>query len=211
MRRAAAVVLAFGLALAIHPAEAATAYVYDTEGKANLTRDRKTSELPPETICKAGDLYRTSDDGSVDLNLFSWVGVRLLKDGDLAVRSVAENDLKVELLRGEALVYVRKRVGGSRFIIETPSISVAVENTELRPEAYVSIYLSALEKDGLKASKCVVKKGEAFVTFRDSGNSIRLRNNESVEYIEGQFAPSSRGATQEELKLADQSRGIYVE
>lgn len=208
--RAAALVLA--LALAVHPAEAATAYVYDTEGKINLTRDRKTVALPPDTPCKTGDLYRTADDGSVDLNLFSWAGVRVLKESDLLFSSAEENELRVELQRGQALVYIRKRVGTSRFTIDTPTLSIVVENTELRPELYTAFYVTALQAaDGKKTSKAVIKKGEAIVTFRDTGSSLRLRSGEAVDILEGQFAPSARGASEEELKMADQARGIYIE
>ena len=210
MRRIAGIVLL--AAFAASPASAdSKAFIYDTEGKVNFVRDRRTLPLQIDKVLLTGDALHAYDDGSIDMNLYSWVGVRLLNNTVCVLKTLSENDLDLELEDGALIAYVKKKPGSSRLVLETPVMFVTAENLELRSDRFLTMYLKTSEKDGRKTSTFAMKKGEAFVTFRESDNSVRVLEGEAVDFTEGGFVSSKRAATEEELALADKSRGVYIE
>lgn len=182
-------------------------YVYTYEGKTNVTRQGKTSDLRLDMPARAGDHFKIEPDGWIDYVFFYSAGVRVTGPGEVTLKSVSSpSGLEMSISSGTALIRSENAGESLNLVLHTPLAALTVTDPVL-----AQVIVEAADKKGQGGRTAVyVKKGRIDVLAKPSDSSVRLIENQKVEITADTYIPSAKGTMEEEIKPVEKARTVYV-
>lgn len=200
----------FALFLAAAPAlrceDLPDAFVYTFEGKGNIKRLGKISNLRLDMPLRNEDSLKIDSDSSVDFVFYTSVGVRVFGPCEIFAKSVSSvSDVYLRVSGGAVLLHTETGEDAFGITIETPQAVVTVK------EPAMMSFEIAPSKDGDGGRTfLLLKKGAAEVTAKAAGAGLRMLENQKLEVSGAESVPPVMGASLEELQPAERARTVYV-
>lgn len=180
--------------------------VYNYDGMVTYLRSRVTEPVDLDMSCEQDDVFKTAEDGELDLTMHGTVGVRMFSSGECVLEKTKRRSMHLKLNKGSMLAKVKPPSGGSvLFKLETPASVVEAR------EALFSVDIDESQPGSGSVAKFTVGRGNISVFVTATRSTIPLREGQTVEIpAEGSSAVPIRFATEEELDRANSANAIVI-
>ena len=177
--------------------------IYNYEGRVSVLRNGKTFQPNLDFTCQGKDLLHIEPESTIDLSLNYLIGIRFFGPAECELSDVEASNVHLKMGYGTAMVNMKPLSSDALFEIETPTTVVSTKNAKF-------LVQSSKQAGKTSLTGVTVKVGTASVYIKSSSSAVTLLEGQHVEVSEDSFIPSSRNATEEELKPLLRVLSIYI-
>ncbi len=174
----------------------------NVHGKVIVIRGTSTIEATEGMEIQAGDSIKTELGGAVDMIQKDKWGCRMLGQTDSVLLEDAQPNIRIEMMRGDIIVHVKKQSSGDTFQLTTPVAVAAVRGTQF----WGRVEPSLVNPDTTLA----VRKGQIEVTIPATGETYFLNEGQALDIRREITEPLVREALIAEMQAIAQADEIPV-
>ena len=166
---------------------------------------RGTDEIPavPGTVLMAGDILKTSEEGTADISLNGLAGARVLGTSEVSVDDTAAASMRLTIRSGNAIMNLDKLPTTSTFRVETPTAVASVRGTQF--------WGRVGSPSGEPVTTFAVREGAVQIFTKASSQTFDLTQGEALDIPQSSLiAPIVRAALDDEMKAMAQADSIRI-